>query len=278
MAALLPLLLAGCTDAPERPATTDEAQDVLEHFVDDATMIAGFTISETRITVTSGEPPATRQLHPEPDEDIDPVAEPAHPPWVRGSDFDLSGSVARAADSMAECGPGWAMVDVQVLTATAVATRTTCETDGQEVRSVMLNDETLEPLDEPISSQAVAAVWSEIEAAGLTGDVQLVALDRDADIARVWFSGPDARRTYEWNRGLTTPDSRVLSHPSPVTGELDLSVVSAELVSAALDKELAELGGPDAVERILVQPSDGGGAELLLTDADHTPLATVRLG
>lgn len=278
LAALASLLLVGCTGEPAETSAADMADEVLTQFITDSTMISGFTISPSSITAISGEPPAVHRLQPESEDAGEPVAEPGHPTWVHGRDLDVSGAVSRAVDSLEDCDDQWSMVEVQVLTAGAVATRTTCEDDaGDTAHTVRLNDEVLDTVAEPISGEVLALVWGEIESAGLAEDVVTVALDRSTDVARVMFVGPSPDRTYEWNRGLTVANSQVFSHPAEIPLRLDLTALSAESVSSALDEQLDTLGGADYVERVLIRPNPDGDAQLVLTDADYMPLATVAI-
>lgn len=274
--ALSPLLLVGC-GIEETPRPADIAGEVLAQFVDDATMLSGFTISETRITVTSGEPPSTQQLYPETDEPTEPLLEPAHPFWTHGRNLDVTRAAARAKDSLEQCGENWGMVEVEVLSDSTVATDTVCEIDGQEVHSVLLDDEELPSLPGPVTGTTIETVWSEIEAAGLAETLASVEFDTAADVASIQFSGPSPSRTYEWGRGLDAVTSTVLSHPHPVDGSLDLAALPAADVTAALDEALAGLPDPGLVVRVEVNPTSEGGAELVLSDVDHNPLATVAL-
>lgn len=276
--ALLPLLLLGCTGTQETARPVDVAGEVLAGFVGDGTMIAGFTISETRITVTSGEPPTTLQLYPATDEPEEPTVEPAHPLWVHGKDFDVEQAVARAQEGLGEC-PDWGMVEVEALSETAVTTDTVCEIDGQDEHTLLLGDDELPSLPGPVTGATVEQVWGEIEAAGLADDLASVEFDTAADVVRIQFSGPSPSRTYEWARGLEGLDSRVLSHPHPVDGSLDFDALPAADVADALDEALAGQADPGLVARVTVHPGpDGAAAELVLGDVDYNPLATVSLG
>lgn len=278
LAALVPLLLTGCTDAEHiRPA--DIAGEVLAQHVTEATMVSGFSISETRITLTSGEPPAITQLYPEPDEAVEPTVDPARPPHVRGGEFDVAAAAARATEALEGCGEEWGMVEVQVLTAAAVATRTTCEVEGQEIRTVQLNDDELPSLPGPITGGTLEQVWDEITAAGLAEAVTRVEFDGEVDRVRIQFSGDATDLTYEWARGLEVVDSAVQSHPSQPGPELGLADLPAADVAATLDEALAGLGDPGAAVRVAVEPAvTGTGPEIVLSDVEYNELARVPLG
>lgn len=278
LAVVVALLSAGCTDAEHiRPA--DIASDVLSQRVTDAMHVSGFSISETRITLTSGEPPAITQLYPEPDEAVEPTEDPARPPSVRGSEFDVSGSAARAAETLTRCGEEWGMVEVQVLTTSAVATRTTCEVEGEEVRTVLLNDDELPSLPGPVTGETIEQVWAEIAAAGLLEAVTRVEFDVEADRVHILFTGGGPDLTYEWTRGLEVVDSAALSHPSSPDPELGLEGLPAADVATTLDETRAALEDPDAAVRVAVGSAvTGSGVELVLSDVDFNELARVPLG
>lgn len=270
------LLLAGCAGDIDRTDPAAIAAEVLDGYVDDGTLVSGFTISETRLTVTSGEPPTTHQLYPEPDESESPAPTSEHPTWVRGSELDVAGSASRASASLELCGQEWGMVEVQVLSPRAVATRTICEVDGREQYTVQLGDVELPSLPGPVTEATLNQVWGEIEAAGLAEDLSRVEFDTHDDEVRIQFAGPQSDRTYEWVRGLDVVDSRVQSYSGSVAGPLDLDGLAPARIIAALDEVKAGLDDPDQVVRLELRPTVTG-AEMLLEDAEYNLLATVTL-
>lgn len=269
-------LLAGCAGDIERTEPAEVAAEVLDAYVTDETLVSGFTISETRITAMTGEPPASRQVYPEPDESETRPVEPAHPIWVPGGELDVTGSASRAVASLEQCGEEWGMAQVQVLSAQAVVTRTICEVDGNRETTILLGDDELPSLPGPITEAMLNQVWGEIEAAGLVEDLVRVEFDLPNDDVKVQFKGPVTDRTYGWIRGLENVDSLSNSHSVPITMLLDLDALAPARIIAALDEVKAGLEDPDRVVRLELQPTETG-AEMLLEDAEYNLLATVTL-
>lgn len=265
--------LAGCSGDAEETSALEVAAQALDEAISDGTRVSGFTISEHQLRIVIGEPPERMHLHPEPARGRSPVTDPAHPPWVRGSEFPLEESLGRARDLVEQC-EGHGIVDVRALSASAVTTRSICEDD----KAVFLNGKELPGIDDAISSHAVTQLWSDIEAAGLGERIGSVEIDRDADIARVQFPGSVPERKYEWTRGLGTPETGTLSHPEPNRGEFSLDEFPATAAVDEFETLVGSVEDPEMVERILIAADGNGVIHMTLEALDHTELAAAAVG
>ena len=269
------LLLTGCSnpEQTEHEKTLAAAPALLDDAVSDSTLIAGFDISSASVDLYSGEPPRSLQLSPVEREGSEVSA---HPLWVRGSDFPLSDSVALAVDNINDCDFGRSRV--RALAEGVVVTESQCEKDGQTQWSAWLGSQQLSEIANPMSGDAVLAVWKDSVAAKLSDRVAEISLDTHGDTASVRFPGPAESRLYEWKRGLREPRTEVSSAERSVSVSAPPSVPMdrvAEGVDAALESLSAD--ARSSATRLSVS-AQSDAWQIVIQDAEYNTLATVKVG
>ncbi|MDO5535521.1 MAG: hypothetical protein Q4F65_12845 [Propionibacteriaceae bacterium] len=281
LAAVALLALAGCTPGAADVGVFDVADDKLSQAISPGTLVAGYRINDHTIRVTTGASPETHVIHQADAPDTaagDPIAEPSAPLTVLGSEFPLEASLERVRALLGEC-DGLAAADVQALSPTVVVTRATCDADGAETRSVLLGDRPVSAVADPWSDAAVDELWGELEASGLGDRLTRIEVDTVEDQLRVSFAGRDPQRTYRWLRGLSEPDSQVLSQEAAPGPQMSLAKAGADQVKDALTEALADAADRAAAARFEVAPTgDGSSIALTVTAEDWTEIASVTLG
>lgn len=231
---------------PKKPI--DVAEQVLSEYLTDDMPVAGFDIGWSDVTVIAGDPLRKHVIYHK-HEETSPIGSAVTypPPQIPAGRFPLSESMERVRNHFERC-EEWAWAKVRALSEQAVLTSLSCaQPDTLEPKRVaMLNDDVLPIIDDPLTKEAMAQLWQQIEVAGLK-DLGVMKVHRDHPSMSIDFIRPGQRHIYEWRQHLHNGTTSLAASWHLTRNTFSIDEYPPARILEAFDEAMAQAGDTSRV-------------------------------